>query len=619
MVRHFQISKISDILRSSHHVNQLKQIHAVIITKYPFLSLPFVQRLLNLTHLNYARKVFDEMPEPDERLYNMFISAYSKIGSYKETVGMFCLMRRNDIHITSYSVPPVLKSCSAFLMSGLGKQVHSLIINFGLEPNCFVQTALMDLYARSGDLVSAKLVFDDILDRDAIAYNCLMSGYSKSGDVLAARRLFDEMPERSVVSWNTMISCYAHSGNHHEALRIFEMMQKENSQATEFTVATVLSICSNIGDLELGLRLKKYVDDNNMVSNMIVSTALMEMFVKCGDVHEARQVFDRMNERDTITWGSMIAGYAQNGKAVEALELFKCMTNEKIKPNDVTLVSVLSACAQLGSVETGEQIKKYIETEGFDSNIYVASSLLCMYSRCGSIKKAWEVFDQMHEKDVVSWNSMITGLAFNGYAMDAITLFKRMIKTNIRPDGSTFGSLLTACTHAGLVDLGLEFFHNMHSKYDIVPEVEHYACIVDLFCRYGRLNEAYEFICQMKKPNVVIWGTLLSACRIHSNIEFAEIALTKLVELEPENSGNYILLSNTYANTGRWQDTLRVRNMLREKKVQKTAAYSWIELEDGIHSFLVADSLHPRCREIYDVVVGLAMFSFDETDNYCEY
>ncbi|XP_021761661.1 pentatricopeptide repeat-containing protein At1g08070, chloroplastic-like [Chenopodium quinoa] len=607
------------ILRSSHHINQLKQIHALIITRYPFLSSNFAHKLLNLTHLKYARKVFDEMPNPDERLYNMFISAYSRIGSYKEAVGMFCLMRRNDNNITSYSVPPVLKSCSAFLMVGLGKQVHSLIISFGLESNCFVQTALMDLYARSGDLVSAKMVFDGILDRDPITYNCLMSGYSKFGDVLAARRLFDEMPEKSIVSWNTMISCYAHCGDHQEALRIFEMMQEENSQANEFTVATVLSICGSLGDLELGLRLKKYVDDNNMFSNMIVSTALMEMFVKCGAVPEARQVFDRMNERDVITWGSMIAGYAQNGRAIEALELFKCMTNEKIKPNDVTLVSVLSACAQLGSVETGEQIKKYIETEGLDSNMYVASSLLCMYSRCGSIKKAWQVFNQMHEKDVVSWNSMITGLAFNGYAMDAIILFERMKKTNVRPDGATFGSLLTACTHAGLVDLGLKLFHSMHSKYDIVPEVEHYACIVDLFCRCGRLNEAYEFICQMKKPNVVIWGTLLSACRTHSYTDLAEIALTKLVELEPENSGNYILLSNIYAYTGRWQDNLRIRNLLREKKVQKIAAYSWIELEDGMHRFLVADSLHPRCSEIYDVVVGLAMVSSDETENYFGY
>uniref|UniRef100_A0A803L936 Pentatricopeptide repeat-containing protein n=1 Tax=Chenopodium quinoa TaxID=63459 RepID=A0A803L936_CHEQI len=180
-------------LRSSHHINQLKQIHALIITRYPFLSPNFAHKLLNLTQLKYARKVFDEMPNPDERLYNMFISAYSRIGSYKEAVGMFCLMRRNDNNITSYSVPPVLKSCSAFLMVGLGKQVHSLIISFGLESNCFVQTALMDLYARSGDLVSAKMVFDCILDRDPITYNCLMSGYSKSSDVLAARRRDDEL------------------------------------------------------------------------------------------------------------------------------------------------------------------------------------------------------------------------------------------------------------------------------------------------------------------------------------------------------------------------------------------------------------------------------------------
>ncbi|KMT14626.1 hypothetical protein BVRB_4g073940 [Beta vulgaris subsp. vulgaris] len=562
--------------------------------------------------------MFDEMPEPDERLYNMFISGYSKLGSYKQALGMFCLMRRRNNNVTSYSVPPVLKSCSASLMREFGKQIHSLIITFGVDCNCFVQTSLMDLYARTGDLISAKMVFDGILDRDPIAYNCLISGYSKSGDVLAARRLFDEMSERTVVSWNSMISCYANSGNHREAMRMFDMMQEENSRANEFTMATVLSVCGSVGDLDLGWRLKKYVEDNNMFTNMIVSTAMLEMFVKCGDVDEARKVFDRMDERDFITWGSMIAGYAQNGRALEALELFKTMTSERIKPNDVTLVSVLSACAQLGSVEFGEQVRRYIESEGFESNMYVSSALLYMYSKCGNMKKAWEVFNQMHEKDVVSWNSMITGLAFNGYAMDAILLYEKMKKDGIRPDSVTFGSLLTACTHAGLIDLGLEIFHSMHSHYDIFPEVEHYACIVDLFCRHGRLNEAYDFICQMKKPNVVIWGTLLSACRIHSNIELAEIALTELVELEPENAGNYVLLSNTYANTGRWRDSNRLRNLMCKKKVQKTAAYSWIELEDGVHRFLVADSFHPRCNEIYDVVISLAILSSDETNKYSE-
>jgi len=324
-----------------------------------------------------------------------------------------------------------------------------------------------------------------------------------------------------------------------------------------------------------------------------------------------------MDERDIVTWGTMISGYAQNGKPTEALELFECMKSQQIRPNDVTLVSILSACGQLGSIEAGKNVGSYIESKGFDSNIYVTSALLSMYSRCGHMKAAWEVFNRVPEKDVVCWNSMITGLAFNGYAMDAIHTYKKMLEANVKPNDVTFMALLSACTHAGLLDLGLELFHNMRSDHDIFPQTDHYACVVDLLCRYGRLNEAHEFICLMEEePNVVIWGTLLSACRTHSNMELAEMALNKLLVMEPDNSGNYVLLSNIYANTGRWQDALRLRNLMRDKKVQKTAAYSWIELEDGVHKFLVADTLHPRCGEIYEVVEGLAMFAFDETDKH---
>ena len=276
-----------NVLRNSHHINQLKQIHALIVTGYRSLSPLLVQRLLSLSHINYARKMFDEMPKPDERLCNSFISTYCRLCSYRDAIGMFALMRCKDTQITNYTVPPVLKSCSALLMVGLGRQVHSLIVSCGLESNCFVQTALMDLYAKSGDLVSAKMVFDGLSDRDPITYNCLISGYSKSGDVLAARALFDEMTEKTIVSWNSIISCYAQQGNYQEALRMFERMQIENFHANEFTLATVLSICASTGDLETGLKLKQYIYEKNMSSNMIVATALMEMFIKCGVIHEA--------------------------------------------------------------------------------------------------------------------------------------------------------------------------------------------------------------------------------------------------------------------------------------------------------------------------------------------
>ncbi|XP_042475237.1 pentatricopeptide repeat-containing protein At1g08070, chloroplastic-like [Macadamia integrifolia] len=596
------------ILGSSVHKNHLKQIHTLVLRKYPGVTPIFVRRLLDLSIVYYARLVFDQIPQPDEFLCSSIISSYSKLSLNKEAVEMFCSIHRDRTRTPSYAFPPVLRSCASLLAIKEGKQIHSLVMKYGFISNVFVQTALIDMYAKTSDLHSAKQVFDEIVVRDPVAFNCLISGYSKSGEVFAARNLFDEMTERTVVSWNSMISCYARNGYLHEALRIFERMQAEKFLPNEMTLVTILSICAKLGDLEMGLRVKKLIDQNKLCINMIVSTAILEMYVKCGAVDEARLEFDRMVERDVIAWSAMITGYAQNGRPNEALELFDLMRSENVQPNDVTLVSALSSCAQLGSVEAGERIGNLIESEGLILNVYVCSALIDMYAKCGNIRKAQQVFDRVTHRDIVSWNSIIGGLAVNGFAEDAITLYNKMKETEVKPNDITFVSLLTACTHAGLVELGLGIFKSMRSDHNIIPKVEHCACIVDLFCRSGRLQEAYEFICQMEvEPNAVIWGSLLSASRASSRVELAEQAVEKLLVLEPENSSNYVLLSNIYANVGRWQEALEVRKRMIGNRVQKTAAYSWIEVDNRMHKFLVGDTSHPGSDEIYCVIDGLGM------------
>lgn len=599
-----------NVLHLSLHIKQFKQIHGLIVTNYPALTPFFVQGLLRLSIIVYARQVFERIPQPSKILYNSLISTYSKLSLYKEALEAFVLMHDSGTRVVCSTIPPVMKSCTSLLAGELASEIHSLVVKYGFSSNVFVQTPLMDFYAKIGDIDSAKKVFDEIFVKDPICYNCLISGYSKSGDVVAAQRLFDDMSERTVVSWNSMISCYANNGHYREGLRMFERMQVERFRPNEISVATVLSICAKLRDLEMGLRVKKFIDENNLHINMIVSTALLEMYVKCGAVDDARQEFERMDRRDVVAWSAMIAGYAQNGRPSEALELFESMKSKQIKPNDVALVSVLSACSQLGSLEAGERIGNYVESQGFLFNIYVASALLDMYSKCGNISKARQIFNHMPQKDVVSWNSMIVGLAANGFAKEAINLFEKMKEIRVKPNDITFVGILTACTHAGLLELGLRIFRSMKSDHEMTPTIEHYACVVDLFCRSGKLKDAHEFICRMEvEPNVVIWGTLLSASRIHSNLELAEFSVKKLLELEPENSGNYILLSNIYATAGRWEESLTVRNLMKINRVQKTSAYSWIEMDNKVHKFLVGDTSHPRSNDVYRIVDGLAMQS----------
>ncbi|XVF09117.1 hypothetical protein REPUB_Repub07fG0063500 [Reevesia pubescens] len=528
-------------------------------------------------------------------------------------------MHSSRTQMSSRAVLAVFKSCLGFSCVSVGKQVHGLVVNYGFDLDVYVQSALMDFYAKNGDFFSARKIFDRILFKDPVFYNCLISGYSKTGDVVAAECLFDEMKERTVASWNCMISCYVNNGYLDKALEIFKKMQADNVPPSQITLVTLLSLSAKLRDLELGLKVKNLIYDSKICINMIVLTAMVKMFVNCGAVDEARQEFDRMSTRDTLSWSSMIAGYAQNRRPTEALQLFEQMQRDKIRPNDVALVSVLSACSQLGSVEAGERISAYIETQDdLASNVYVASALLDMYSKFGNIAKARQVFDRMPERDIVSWNSMIVGLAVNGFAEDATLLYEKMKETEVKPDGITFVGLLTACSRTGLVDLGLEFFRSMELQYRIEPNVEHYACIIDLFCRTGRLNEAYDFLCRMEmEPNVVIWGTLLSASRTHLNVELAELCVEKLLKLEPENSGYYVLLSNIYASLGRWQAASEVRNLMKDKRVQKVAAYSWIELDNMVHKFLVGDTSHPRSNEVYSIIDELAMLSIYAHSDVC--
>ncbi|OWM90430.1 hypothetical protein CDL15_Pgr014733 [Punica granatum] len=306
----------------------------------------------------------------------------------------------------------------------------------------------------------------------------------------------------------------------------------------------------------------------------------------------------------------MIAGYAQNGALSEALGLFDRLREEKIQPKDVALVSVLSVCADSGSVELSEQIGRYVESQELASDTHVASVLLSMYSKCGNISKAFQIFKKIPWKDVVTWNSMIVGLAKNGLPEDAFALYKQMMETDLKPNNITFVGAFTACRCGGLVETGLKLFRSMREDYGISTEIEHYVCLVDLFCRSGRLKDAHEIVSQMEmEPNAVIWGSLFHASRIHLNVELAELSVRKLAELEPNDNWYYILLSNIYSSLDRWEEAIEVRNLVKDKKLEKEAAYIWVRVENELHKFLAADPLHPRSAEVFCILNGLAMQS----------
>lgn len=390
----------------------------------------------------------------------------------------------------------------------------------------------------------------------------MLSGCINCGLLNHAQCLFDEMPERGIVSWNAMINGYAKSGDIETALELFDRMPERN------------------------------VDSWN---------TLIAGHVKCGRLDMARRLFDEMPLKNVVSWSAMISGYAQGDCPSEALVLFEKMKALGVRANLAAIVSMLSACSQLGALEKGRQVHAYIESNKMKMDSIIGTALIDMYAKCGCIDKAFHVFDALVPKDVFSWTAMISGSAVNGHGTKALELFAQMELDGVRPNEVTFVGVLCACSHGGLVELAGLYFHSMKAKYGLEPTIEHYGCMVDALGRAGLLEEAVTLV-QAVPANAVLWGSLLGACWIHRNAEIAEYVIDRLVELNPEDGGVYVLLSNIYAMRGRWDEARRTRMLMKFKGLEKIPGCSSIEVHGIVHNFYVGDRSHPEAVQIYQML-----------------
>ncbi|PPR84222.1 hypothetical protein GOBAR_AA36491 [Gossypium barbadense] len=426
---------------------------------------------------------------------------------------------------------------------------------------------------------AVKLGFDSYL----FVANALIHMYSSCGDLDFARKVFDTMGKRDLVSWNSLICGYSQCKKFKELLGLFNAMQEDNVKADAVTMVKVILACcytDNMGLADSMVNLAREVFDIMPERNLVSWNALIKGYIKAGQVVEARKVFDNMKQRDVISWTSMITGYSQVNQFKDALKLFQDMMAAKVTPDEITVATVLSTCANLGVLDVGRAVHDYICKHGIRADVYVGNSLIDMYFKCGVVKRALEVFHDMKEKDSVSWTSVISGLAVNGFADSALEYFSQMLKDGVGPTHGCFVGILLACTHAGWVDKGLEFFESMEKVHGLTPEMKHYGCVVDLLSRSGYLERAYEFIKKMPvHPDVVLWRILLGACKLHGNVVLAEIATNNLIERDPSNSGNYVLLSNTYAISDRWDAATKMRQLMEGNNVQKPSGWSSIQVD----------------------------------------
>eukprot|EP01018_Ginkgo_biloba_P026223 Gb_06185 [translate_table: standard] len=494
----------------------------------------------------------------------------------KEALKVLYGTDRQGISVDSHIYSALLEACSSKKALKEGKQVHAHMVLSGFDQQIILRIKVLTMYAICGSLIDA-------------------------------RQILDQTPVQNVFLWTAMISGYVRNGLFDHALTLYSQMQRVGTQPDNFTFSGVLKACAGLLALQQGKEIHGHIIRCEVESDIVVENALIGMYAQCGRIKDARHVFDKMSKRDVASWNSMIAGYVQNGHVNEALQLFRKMQRRRIKPNCVTVTTILPACSHLAALQQGKEIHCHISKWEFEPDILVGNALIDMYSKCGSIEIACQVFNKMPKRDLVTWNAVIAGNGINGRGKDACTHFYKMQQAGLKPDYITFISVLSACSHAGLVAAGWQLFDCMRRDYHITPEVEHYACMVDLLGRSGLLDEAEKFIQKMPlQPNSSVWGSLLGACRIHCNVDLGERVAEHLFQLEPQNAANYILLSNIYAAAGQWDGVAKVRAMMTRQRVKKRPGCSWIKVKSKVHTFLSGDRSPPQAKEIYALLESLA-------------
>ncbi|KAL1340423.1 hypothetical protein AAHE18_09G012900 [Arachis hypogaea] len=542
-------------------------------------------------------RVFDDIDEPNEVTFTTMMGGLAQMNQVKEALEMFRLMLQKGVHVDSVSLSSILGVCAkggfdekdiGLCNQSHGKQVHTLSIKLGLEGDIHLSNSKLDIYSKIGDMDSAEKVFANVSRHSVVSWNVMIAGYGnkcnsekaveylqrmqccgyepddvtyinmlaacvKSGDVKTGRDIFDSMPCPSLSSWNAILSAYSQNADHEEALKMFRKMQFQYQLPDRTTLAVFLSSSAELGLLEAGKQVHAASQKFGFYEDEYVSSGLINVYSKCGKMECSKNVFNKLPKVDVVCWNSMIAG----------------------------------SCAKLSSLSQGCQVHAQIIKDGYEDDIFVGSSLIEMYCKCGNVDQARYFFDIMPSKNTVTWNEMIHGYAQNGYGDEAVSLYKDMITSGEKPDDITFVAVLTGCSHSALIDEGVEIFNSIQQRFGVVPKSDHYTCIIDCLGRAGRFQEVEVILDTMPcKDDPVVWEVVLSSCRIHTNLSLAKRAAEELFRLDPLNSASYVLLANMYSSLGRWEDARAVRDLMSDNRVSKDPGYSWSEYKNDIQHIM---------------------------------
>ena len=541
-----------------------------------FVGSALVDMYTKVGKIQQGCRVFDEMPVRNVVSWTAVITGLVQAGYAKEGLVYFSEMQRSKVEYDSYSFAIALKACADFGALNYGREIHAKTMKKGFNESSFVA-------------------------------NTLATMYNKCGKLVYGMRLFEKMRTQDVVSWTTIITTLVQMGQEEHAIEAFIKMKESDVSPNEYTFAAIISGVANLAITECGEQLHAHVLRIGLVDSLSVANSIITMYSKCGQLTSASMVFHGMTRRDIVSWSTIIAAYSQGGYGEEAFEYLSWMRREGPKPNEFAFASVLSVCGSLAILEQGKQLHAHVLSIGLEHTAMIQSALINLYSKCGSIKDASKIFNVAENEDIVSWTAMINGYAEHGCSQKAIDLFVKIHTGGLKPDSVTFIGVLTACSHAGLVDLGFHYFNLMINEYRINPSKEHYGCMIDLLCRAGRLNDAERMIKSMPfQRDDVVWSTLLRACRLNGDVDRGIRAAEEILKLDPNCAGTHITLANIFASKGRLSESANVRKIMKSKGVIKEPGWSWIKVKNLLSAFVAGDRSHPQGEDIYCMLDLLA-------------
>ncbi|KAL2964952.1 hypothetical protein AAZX31_16G032700 [Glycine max] len=557
-----------------------KQLHAHLI-KFGFCHVLSLQNQILGVYLKCmeaedVEKLFKELPLRNVVSWNILIHGIvgcgNAIENYSNRQLCFSYFKRMLLETVvpdGTTFNGLIGVCVKFHDIAMGFQLHCFAVKFGLDLDCFVESVLVDLYAKCGLVENAK-------------------------------RAFHVVPRRDLVMWNVMISCYALNWLPEEAFGMFNLMRLGGANGDEFTFSSLLSICDTLEYYDFGKQVHSIILRQSFDSDVLVASALINMYAKNENIIDACNLFDRMVIRNVVAWNTIIVGCGNCGEGNDVMKLLREMLREGFFPDELTISSIISSCGYASAITETMEAHVFVVKSSFQEFSSVANSLISAYSKCGSITSACKCFRLTREPDLVTWTSLINAYAFHGLAKEAIEVFEKMLSCGVIPDRISFLGVLSACSHCGLVTKGLHYFNLMTSVYKIVPDSGQYTCLVDLLGRRGLINEALEFLRSMPmeaESNTL--GAFIGSCNLHENIGMAKWAAEKLFIKEPEKNVNYAVMSNIYASHRHWYDVEGVRRMMGNKCDARVPGCSWIEISNQVHSFVSNDKTHLKALEMY--------------------